>query len=357
MAPPPALIRVLDEEVRASFQSLHDSYFHQLVAYGIAVALGIVLELPEVIKGIREAFTGWKPAKSVDQIIALVGVVGWLMVAGGVAGETICEALVFSADTLVQSFDSGLLTDAQGKTALALEDAESAKALTNGYQAQIADSNARAKTAEARVSTATAASDDAVARVKTADARIAEAERGAAEARERTASLEVEALSLREKLANQGARENLITGDKRRDLVVVLKKFAGQKIDVRYSANAFLLNGTLISSSPLGEDSRGLADALVGVMHEAGWSLPETALLFNGQGNGVEVDLVSGALPSTRNAAQALVKALQSIPLAVSGPFDITDSNRTDRVGSAEKLVIPVLDANTIVLAVLTHPK
>ena len=227
MVPPPELIRTLDDDVRVSLQSVHDSYFHQLVVYGIAVAVGIIFELPEVIKVIREAFTNWRSTKHLEQAIAVLGVIGWLMVASGVAGETVCEALVFSADTLIQTFDSGLLTDAQQRTAFALEDAESAKALASGYQAQIADSNTRVKVAEATVATAKADVADAVAKVATADARIAEADARAQEAR---SIAEAEKLE-REKLEVLVAPRRLSV-EQQRQLSTVLRKYARKTVRV-----------------------------------------------------------------------------------------------------------------------------
>jgi hypothetical protein len=154
----------------------------------------------------------------------------------------------------------------------------------------------------------------------------------------------------------QGARENLLSGDNRRKLVHALKLFAGQKVDVRYSANAFMVNGTVVSASPLGDDSVGLANALVGVMKDAGWNLPPTALLYNVQGYGINVEIVDSASPSTRAAAEALTKALRDVSFVVFGP-QVISTDRAQRVGAATQALSPPLDENTIILGVLTHPK
>jgi hypothetical protein len=181
-------------------------------------------------------------------------------------------------------------------------------------------------------------------------------ERDIANANERAAALEVEALKLRKELVLQGARENLLTGDRRRKLVEALKQFSGQKIDVRYSANAFMINNSVVSSSPLGDDTLGLANALVRLMEDAGWSLPPNALLYNVQGYGINVEIVRAASPSTRAAAEALAKALRDVSLVVVGP-QIVSADRAQRVGTAAQALSPPLDENTIVLGVLTHPK
>jgi hypothetical protein len=191
---------------------------------------------------------------------------------------------------------------------------------------------------------------------KDKDLKISDAKRAAEEAKEHTAALEVEALKLRKELVMQGARENLLSGDNRQKLVDALKLFAGQKVDVRYSANAFMVNGAVVTATPLGDDSVGLANALVGVMKDAGWSLPPTALLYSVQGYGVNVEIVDRASPSTRAAAEALAKALRGVSLVVFGP-QVISTDRAQRVGTAAQALSPPLDENTIILGVLTHPK
>ncbi|MFZ0798388.1 MAG: hypothetical protein WCA13_02615 [Terriglobales bacterium] len=182
------------------------------------------------------------------------------------------------------------------------------------------------------------------------------AEQHAADANARAAGLEVEALQLRKQVVLQGARENLLAGDNRQKLVHALKPFAGQRVDVRYSANAFMVNSAVISATPLGDDTVGLANALVGIMKDAGWSLPPTALLYSIQGYGINVEIVNAASPSTRAAAEELAKALRDVSLVVFGP-QIVSPERTARVGKEAQAMSPPLDENTIVLGVLTHPK
>jgi hypothetical protein len=207
------------------------------------------------------------------------------------------------------------------KTALAQKEAAEAKQLAGGFERDIAVANQKA-----------------------------------GEANERAASLEVDALRLRKELVLQGARENLLSGDNRRKLVDALKRFAGQKVDVRYSANAIMVNSAVVSSTPLGDDTVGLANALVGVMKDADWTLPPTALLYSVQGYGINVEIVDKASPSTRAAAEALAQALRDISLVVFGP-QLISTDRAQRVGTAAQALSPRLDENTIILGVLTHPK
>ncbi len=129
-------IRALDDSVRADLQSLHDRYFDELVVYGILVAVGVVFELPEVINDIREAFSTWEPSKAVKKKVSVMGMIGWLMVASGVGGETIYEALVSAADTRSQVFESISLTDTQARASAANERA--GEAIEHAAQLDIA---------------------------------------------------------------------------------------------------------------------------------------------------------------------------------------------------------------------------
>jgi hypothetical protein len=164
--------------------------------------------------------------------------------------------------------------------------------------------------------------------------------------------MEIEALSLRMELLRQGPRENLLLGPTRQKLVDALKPFAGQRIDIRHSAAAFEVNGAVVSATPVGEDALGLAYALIGVLKDAGWNSPPTPLIGS-LGQGIDVITVHNASPETLRAAAALVRSLQAIPLAVTGPEQV-EEDRAKRVGKDESL--PAFDDNTIVLEVRSHP-
>jgi hypothetical protein len=211
----------------------------------------------------------------------------------------------------------------QQKTALAQREAAEAKQLAGGFEKDISTANQRA-----------------------------------AEANERAASLEVTALGLRKQLMLQGARENLITGENRRKLVDALKPFSGQHVDVRRSAFPMMVNGKIVSVTPIGDDTLGLAQALLGVVKDAGWLSPPSVLPWGIQETGISVEITDGASASTRSAAEALVMALRSISLSVNGPMVLPfGSNRFARVGTVEQATPPLLGKDTILLGILTHPK
>jgi hypothetical protein len=182
-----------------------------------------------------------------------------------------------------------------------------------------------------------------------------EANERAGKANERAAALEVEALKLREQLLAQGPREALLRGDKRAQLVDALRPFTGQRIDVRRSAFVIEANSVLVSSMPIGDDTTGLAVALIGVVRDAGWESPSEPLLCSVESQGLEILVVNGASEKTMQAAIALGRSLQSISLQkVHGPV-FADESRAARIVTKEP-VLPPFDKDTIVVEVLTHP-
>lgn len=209
------------------------------------------------------------------------------------------------------------------------------------------------KEKDREIAVAGASSAQALMQAKSAEAHLADANARASEANARASALEVEALKLREQLVAQGPRENLLRGESRKKLVDALKPFAGQRIDVRRSASVIEVNGAVVMSTPIGDDTLGLSQALVGVLRDAGWNLPPSPLLSAFQGQGLKVEVVQKASPKTLGAAVALVEALRKVPLTVEGPL-LDNDEQAKRVGTG--VVLPAFDENTIILTVLTHP-
>jgi hypothetical protein len=199
------------------------------------------------------------------------------------------------------------------------------------------------------------------AELKEKDRQIAVAGQDAAHASERAgkasehaAALQVDALKLRQQMLLQGPRANLLAGANRQEIVYALKPFAGQQIDVRHSSFTIMVNGSVVTSTPVGDDALGLANALVGVVHDAGWKAPLKPLIASLQGKGVEVDISSNSPNETRRAAGVLVKTLLDKHIETVGPFLFPSGNwHLTRVGN--ETIPPALDDSTIVLTVCSH--
>jgi len=91
MSLPPDALRVLDDAARNDIHALRDVYFSWLVASAVAVAVGVAMEAPEVVKDIREKFSRYRPSARTEKIIVAVSAVGWLL---GVGGEFILDGIV-----------------------------------------------------------------------------------------------------------------------------------------------------------------------------------------------------------------------------------------------------------------------
>lgn len=220
----------------------------------------------------------------------------------------------------------------QQKTAHAQQEAAEAKALAGGFERDIAVANQKAGEA---------------------NERTARLEIEATAQRERAAKLEVEALKLRGQLLVQGPRENLLSGERRQEFVNMLKLFPGQRIDVRRSASVIEVNGAVVMSTPIGDDTVGLSRSFISALKDAGWESPPEPLLSAFHGEGLKVEVVKDASLETVTAAKALVEALKQLPLAADGPL-LDNEAQAKRVG--KEVILPAFDENTIILTVFTHP-
>jgi hypothetical protein len=168
------------------------------------------------------------------------------------------------------------------------------------------------------------------------------------------AALQVEALNLQKQLLVQGPREKLLLiGENRRELVDALKSFSGQKIDVRRSAFVIMANSKLVSSTPIGDDTIGLADSLFRILKDASWVLPPNPLVSAIQGHGIQIEVVRGATPETISAAKVLVMALRKTGLEVNDPL-LSTMEQAQRPNVDP--ILPEFGKDTIVLTVLPHP-
>jgi hypothetical protein len=126
------LVQALDELVRADLQNCRDSYFGWLIFSSVVVALGVILEIPEVIYETRDIFPRifWKQKqqkhRDIPDWVKLVALIGLILVALGVAGEGIAEAYVSRIDSTLQTFNDILLGDTSKEAAFALERAAAA---------------------------------------------------------------------------------------------------------------------------------------------------------------------------------------------------------------------------------------
>ncbi|HEV2646326.1 MAG TPA: hypothetical protein VGU46_08190 [Acidobacteriaceae bacterium] len=122
---PAGITNDLDASVRADLAHISDTFFFWVAVGAIVVAIGCILEGPEVLHEIFPNLFSWFTWPSKDRLdkfertIKKVGLIGWLLVVLGVAAEGVFEVYDHQAGGLLQTFDELLLTTTQRETALA----------------------------------------------------------------------------------------------------------------------------------------------------------------------------------------------------------------------------------------------
>jgi hypothetical protein len=124
----PDAIKVL-EKSREGWLAARSQDFPKLLLMTKLVALGVILEGPELVYELWKVIRRWKQRVVPDHApswITLIGLVGWLLVAVGVAGEFWVDGKVNSDDENIQSINITLLEDASASASQAKSDANSA---------------------------------------------------------------------------------------------------------------------------------------------------------------------------------------------------------------------------------------
>jgi hypothetical protein len=249
MTVPAETIRLLDELVRRDFQSARDEFFWWLIASTMIVIVGVALEGPDLVSEIKGEFRKFLPDKLHINVltglplttparisrIKLVGLIGWLLVVIGVAGEGVFEGLVSKADGQLQTFNDGLLVSASEQAARASEDATDARGQAGAAIRDAGKANERA---------ARSAKEAALANERASkNEKDAEGERLA-----------------REKLKNDITSQRDLIGTS--EVLSELKKYPG----TQYTLRTFI-----------DPDSIRLTGALINLLSSAGWVLKDSA--------------------------------------------------------------------------------
>jgi hypothetical protein len=224
---PPHALAPLDEAVRLYLTGGRDEYFNLLLLATLIVAIGVVLEGFEVCHEVKDEISRYRfkfrHELRIDGTTGLpvfehrlnrkllAAAVGWFLVSIGVVGEFWLEAKVKQFDVSIQFIDNDLslqtkleIARANERAANANSEAGEARKEAEGFKAQIAASDARAKHAEAQVASAKAGSDAASTKAEGFRLDIAKAQESAsiAQARAAEANLELARIKLPRSLIN-----------------------------------------------------------------------------------------------------------------------------------------------------------
>jgi len=123
------------EDSRNGWQIVRNSDFSHLLFATKMVAIGVILEGPELVYELINAIKRWRKRKTREYApswITFIGLIGWVAVSIGVAGEFWIDSKVNSEDENIQSINIALLRDADSSAVQAKNDASAAQVLARG---------------------------------------------------------------------------------------------------------------------------------------------------------------------------------------------------------------------------------
>src|ERR1700677_3182709 len=296
----------LDKLMRHDLDTWGSVWFRALVISTLVVVAGLICEAPEVFHAVgigRNAggrirtfwyfrvrkidLNGWQHLcpelvtdKSVNlRRIAVWGLIGWSLVALGVAGEGVSEYFVNDAETDLRAFDQGTLNETQrsansaaassslANTFAGKAEDRSKAALTKAGTAErsLAKAEADAGTAQAAAGSALTTATDAASRAQKAEASLGEAE---AEAKNAESSAS-NALTLA-----RGARTEADSFEEELDRIRLPRTLVRQA-EFNLSIGQFIGTEYTFSSVFQDEESITFLRILDAALQDAGWRRAE----------------------------------------------------------------------------------
>lgn len=138
------------EDSRDGWQRLRSQHFSDLLLMTKLVALGVILEGPEIVYEIIQLLRRWRKKSTREHgpgLITVIGLIGWALVSVGVAGEFWVDSWVNTDDDNIQSINITLLRDAYSSASAAAAAAQSAQDLARGASDIAVPAKASAATA------------------------------------------------------------------------------------------------------------------------------------------------------------------------------------------------------------------
>ena len=170
------------EDLREGWQSTRVIDFSRLLLVTKLVAIGVILEGPEIILEIAKAVNKrwgasrrWREKSAEDHIpdwIKVIGLVGWVLVSIGVAGEFWVDSWVNTDDEHIQSINITLLQDAGASASQARTAADGAVSRSDDAKKKAEAVLGIAAKANESATSAFATAGDAKAQLATVDAKI-----------------------------------------------------------------------------------------------------------------------------------------------------------------------------------------
>lgn len=128
----PKIIEALDNSIRDQLQRTSHAFFAGVLISAFVVAVGVVLEGPEILNELWPSLFSWFTLTSKDRlhrferVIKKIAFLGWLLIGLGVFGEGVFEGFQNRAEGQLQTFNNILLRDARLTAGTAEESAQGA---------------------------------------------------------------------------------------------------------------------------------------------------------------------------------------------------------------------------------------
>jgi len=251
----PEAIKKLEDN-RDQWQRLRDQHFGALLLMTKLVAWGVILEGPELAFELWNVIKRWRKrpvGEHAPAWITFIGLIGWILVSVGVAGEFWVDSNVNSDDQKIQAINEQLLKDASASAGAAKSSAEAAATAAQNAQGAATVAGSASNAAETTAGGAMTLARGARQEADSFEKDITSAKQQAADAESDLADARNQATAALEQLQRIKSPRALTKFD---DLVSSLSAFKGTK----YTLAVFQ-----------DDESIRFAKAINRTLHDAGW--------------------------------------------------------------------------------------
>jgi hypothetical protein len=302
MAVSTAIIEALDNGIRDQLQRTSQDFFFGVLISAFVVAVGVVLEGPEILHELWPSLFTWFTWTSNERLhkferaIKKVAFLGWLLIGIGVFGEGVFEGLQNRAEGQLQTFNGILLKDAQRESGNASQRAASAFERAAETEREASQENERAAKTEQQASEENARAAQALkaAEIARKDAeglslQIAQANQRASEANRIAQEESLKRAQIEARLAPR-----TVTPAQQKDLTSRLTALGPHDLDVLiYGDTPEILH---------------FADLIDAPIRDAGWNVRVWNVISGGYATGVLVRTLENS--GNDPPADLLVKSL-----------------------------------------------
>lgn len=267
---PNGFVDLLDNSIREELQKNSDGYFSWVIVSAIVVAIGVAMEGPEVLHELWPRLFAWFTWTSKDRLrrferaVKKIGLVGWLLVVIGVAGEGVFELLQNRAEGQLQSFNAILLKDARLTASAAGQSANDAADASTRAGDESDKAAKKATLADERAGSAVAKIGQLDRRLMAADAQLRTTEDSLKAAQSDLQDIE----QRRQALQNIFIRLAVCTAPR----VIKLYDFSNGQTTVD-PLRAYAGSQALIEFQEYDAESKRAAENIKAALEEAKWSV------------------------------------------------------------------------------------